>query len=67
MHWIILKYSLIVSGLLYATGIVAVPWASKFGPVWENAIYLVGRVPIFYVVGLYIYHEWARNHASGNS
>ena len=65
MHWIILKYSLLTSALLFATGVVTIPWAAQFGPGWQDVIYFVGRVPIFYVVGRYIVYDLARKNEAG--
>jgi hypothetical protein len=47
-----LQFSLLLTSILFITGLASIPWASEFHPMVQNFLYAVGRLPVIYVVFL---------------
>ena len=45
-----LRFSIVLTLVMFLTGLASVPWASQFHPLMQNFLYAVGRVPLIYVV-----------------
>jgi hypothetical protein len=47
-----LRFALVLTAVLFVTGLASVPWAANFPPLVQNALYALGRLPCIYVVFL---------------
>mgnify|MGYP003468945573 CR=1 FL=1 len=45
-----LRFSLLLTLVMFVTGLATIPWASQFHPLMQNFLYAVGRIPLIYVV-----------------
>jgi len=59
-----LRFALLLTSVLFVTGLASVPWASQWPPMVENALYALGRLPVVYVV--YLIFQWGKNEAPGS-
>lgn len=50
MHRRALRFSLLLTLVLFITGLASVPWASQFHPLMQNTLYAAGRLPLIYIV-----------------
>lgn len=45
-----LRFALVLTLVMFLTGLASIPWASQFHPLMQNVLYAVGRIPLIYVV-----------------
>lgn len=50
MHRRALRFALLLTSVLFITGLASVPWAAQFHPMVQNFLYAMGRLPLIYVV-----------------
>ena len=56
-----LRFSLLLTLVLFLTGLASVPWAAQFPPMVQNFLYALGRLPVIYVVFFY----WGSSDEAG--
>lgn len=50
MHRRALRFAVLLTTVLFITGLASIPWASQFHPLVQNLLYAAGRLPVIYIV-----------------